>query len=172
MVSFFTDWQAYTLPMDETKQRTLLVRLLYVSRAVGPQTTAVTDAILSVAQGANRQRGITGVLCQGQGLYLQVLEGERSVINRLYNRIVQDHRHQDVQLLLLEEITQRRYADWAMAHVLLAEDDPMVRLNHPEFNPYAAPGATMLQMVENLFAAGHRIRKTSAKTKQPLERSE
>jgi len=148
--------------MDETKQRTLLVRLLYVSRAVGPQTTTVTDAILSVAQGANRQRGITGVLCQGQGLYLQVLEGERSVINRLYNRIIQDRRHQDVQLLLLEEITQRRYADWAMAHVLLAEDDPMVQLHHPEFDPYSAPGTSVLKMVSDLVDHGQRIRKTSA----------
>jgi len=147
--------------MDETRKRLVLVRLLYVSRAVGPQTTAVTDSILSVALGANRQRGITGVLCQGQGLYLQVLEGERGVINPLYNRIAQDRRHQDVQLLLLEEITQRRYADWAMAHVKLSEDDAMIRLNHPEFDPYSAPGASMLQMVEDLFAAGHRIRKTS-----------
>ncbi|WP_180129709.1 BLUF domain-containing protein [Rhodoferax sp. BLA1] len=147
--------------MDETRQRIQLVRLLYVSRAVGPQTTAVTDSILSVAQSANRQRGITGVLCQGQGLYLQVLEGERGVINALYNRITQDRRHQDVQLLLLEEISQRRYADWAMAHVLLADDDPMVQLHHPEFDPYSAPGASVLKMVADLVAKGQRIRKTS-----------
>lgn len=102
---------------------------------MGPQTSAVTDSILAVAHGANRQRG---------------------------NHIAQDCRHQDVQLPLLEEITQRRYADWAMAHVRLAEDDPMVRLNHPEFDPGTAPGAAMLQIVEDLFAAGHRIRKTSA----------
>lgn len=149
--------------MDETRKRMTLVRLLYVSRAVGPQTTAVTDSILSVAQGANRQRGITGVLCQGQGLYLQVLEGERSVINRLYNRITQDRRHQDVELLVLEEISQRRYADWSMAHVILSEDDPMIQLRHPEFDPYSAPGQTVMTMVGELFATGNRIRNTSAK---------
>ena len=149
--------------MDETRQRMTLVRLLYVSRAVGPQTTAVTDSILSVAQSANRQRGITGVLCQGQGLYLQVLEGERSVINRLYNRITQDRRHQDVELLVLEEISQRRYADWSMAHVILSEDDPMIQLKHPEFDPYSAAGQTVMKMVDELFATGNRIRNTSAK---------
>jgi len=147
--------------MDELRQRSVIVRLLYVSRAVGPQTTAVTDSILSVALNANRKRGITGALCQGQGLYLQVLEGERSVINRLYNRIAQDHRHQDVELLVLEEITQRRYADWAMAHVVLAEDDPMIRLRHPEFDPYSAPGQTVMKMVHELFSTGNRIRKPS-----------
>ncbi len=151
----------YTPAMDETRKQMLLIRLLYVSRAVGPQTTAVTDSILSVALGANRARGITGALCQGQGLYLQVLEGERSVINRLYNRITQDRHHQDVQLLVLEEITQRRYADWAMAHVQLSEDDPMIQLKHPEFDPYSAPGQQMMKMVDELFSTGNRIRKTS-----------
>ena len=147
--------------MDEIRQPSVIVRLLYVSRAVGPQTTAVTDSILSVALSANRKRGITGALCQGQGLYLQVLEGERSVINRLYNRISQDQRHKDVELLVLEEITQRRYADWAMAHVILSEDDPMIQLRHPEFDPYSAPGQTVMAMVHELFASGYRIRKPS-----------
>jgi len=147
--------------MDEIRQRSVIVRLLYVSRAVGPQTTAVTDSILSVALNANRKRGITGALCQGQGLCLQVLEGERSVISRLYNHIAHDRRHQDVELLVLEEITQRRYADWAMAHVTLSEDDPMIQLKHPEFDPYSAPGTVVMKMVNELFSTGNRIRKTS-----------
>jgi len=147
---------AYTPAMDEIRQRSVIVRLLYVSRAVGPQTTAVTDSILS-----DRKRGITGALCQGQGLCLQVLEGERSVISRLYNHIAQDRRHQDVELLVLEEITQRRYADWAMAHVTLSEDDPMIQLKHPEFDPYSAPGTVVMKMVNELFSTGNRIRKTS-----------
>ncbi len=44
------------------------VRLLYVSRAVGPQTTTVTASILATAQANKRRDGIGGVLCQG--LYL------------------------------------------------------------------------------------------------------
>ncbi len=59
------------------------VRMLYVSRAVGPQTGTVTAAILATAQAYNRLHGISGVLCQGQGLYLQVLEGERSAVHAL-----------------------------------------------------------------------------------------
>ena len=66
------------------------VRMLYVSRAVGPQTTTVTASILAKAQASNAADGICGVLCQGQGLYLQALEGERGAVNRLYARIVAD----------------------------------------------------------------------------------
>ncbi len=133
------------------------VRVLYVSRAVGPQTSTVTTSILSTAQSHNRRNGISGVLCQGQGLYLQVLEGERSAVNRLYSCILSDRRHSDVEMLHLEEITERRYADWSMAHVNLADDAPMVRMKHPEFDPYSASGAFVMTLVEELLESGHRI---------------
>ena len=133
------------------------IRILYVSRAVGPQTTTVTASILAKAQVRNAAEGIGGVLCQGQGLYLQVLEGERGAVNRLYARIVVDPRHTDVEMLRLEEITQRRFANWSMALVDLSDSDPMVSLKHPEFDPYSAPGAAVMTMVEELLASGRRI---------------
>ena len=133
------------------------VRALYVSRAIGPQTTTITSPILATAQAHNRQHGIGGVLCQGQGLYLQVLEGERSDVHRLYARIVADRRHSDVEMLHLEEVTHRRYAGWSMAHVNLADDSPMVRMKHPEFDPYSASGAFVMTLVDELLESGHRI---------------
>lgn len=68
------------------------VRALYVSRAAGPQTTTVTGSIL-LAQTHKQTDGINGLLCRGQGLYPEVLEGERSAVNRLYACIVSDARH-------------------------------------------------------------------------------
>ena len=138
------------------------VRVLYVSRAVGPQTTTVTASILSTAQANNRQNGIGGVLCQGKGLYLQLLEGERSAVHRLYARIIADRRHRDVEMLYLEEISERRYATWSMAHVNLADDDLMVQMKHPEFDPYSASGAFVMTLVDELVASGHRISLPSA----------
>ena len=135
----------------------MLIRIIYLSTAVGPQTTTMTNAILKKAQAWNQAHGITGVLCQGQGLYLQVLEGERSVVNRLYAQIVQDRRHHDVQMLSFEEIGQRRYPGWSMAHVSLPDDDALVRLQHPAFDPYSASGAFVLKRVDELVAGGRRI---------------
>jgi hypothetical protein len=130
------------------------VRMLYVSRATGPQTTTVTSSILIKAREHNREHNITGVLCQGQGLYLQVLEGDRTALNRLYTRIVNDRRHHDVEMLLIEETDERRYARWSMALVALDGQDAMLQLKHPEFDPYSAPGAEVMRMVDDLVAAG------------------
>jgi len=136
----------------------ILVRLLYVSRAVGPQTTMMTTSILAQAHAHNPTQAITGVLCQGQGFFFQVIEGERSRVNALYRRIVADNRHQDVELLLCEEIQERRFDQWSMALVHLSVDDPMVKMQHPDFDPYSASGPQVLQQVLTLLETGHPIR--------------
>ena len=130
------------------------VRLLYVSSAVGPQTTTVTGSILKTARAFNKAQDITGVLCQGQGLFLQVLEGQRSAVNRLYARILADQRHKDVELLTYEEISARRFGAWAMAHVQLSSLDPMIQMKHPEFDPYTASGNLVMKELADLVAAG------------------
>lgn len=133
------------------------VRLLYVSRATGPQTTTVTSSILMQAQAHNQAQGITGVLCQGQGFFFQILEGERSRVNALYRRIAADPRHKDVELLHFEEITERRFGQWSMALVHLSVDDPMVQLHHPDFDPYSASGPRVMHLVLDLIETGQRI---------------
>lgn len=133
------------------------VRLLYVSRATGPQTTTMTTTILAQAQTNNAQQGITGVLCQGQGFFFQVIEGERSRVNTLYSRISADTRHKDVEILHYEEIHERRFGQWSMALVHLSVDDPMVKLQHPDFDPYSASGPQVMQQVMDLLETGQPI---------------
>ncbi len=134
----------------------MLIRMLYVSTAVGPITTSVTGTILRSAQAFNADNGITGVLCQGQGVYWQVLEGKRGEVNNLYARILADRRHKNVQLTVFEDITRRRYGAWAMAHVDLTEADSVLALNTPgaQFDPYAATGERVMAHIDALIAAG------------------
>ena len=132
----------------------MLVSLLYVSRAVGPQTTAATSSILSYARERNPSVGVTGILCQGQRLYMQVLEGERSAVNALYAHILKDRRHRDLEILLYEELNQRRFSQWSMAHVYLSDKDPMVAMKHQDFDPYSATGEVAFQILQDLLASG------------------
>ena len=125
----------------------MIVRLLYVSRSNGPQTTTVTRSILEQARTHNAAQGITGVLCQGQGFFLQVLEGPRSAVNALYGHIAVDMRHKDVELLMFEDIEERRFSRWSMALIKLSDQDPMVKLQHPEFDPYSASGPQAMQQL-------------------------
>ena len=125
----------------------MLTRLLYVSKPVGPITTYVTASLLENSRVSNKKSEITGVLCQGSGIYMQVLEGERTAVNALYSRIITDIRHHQVELLSFEEVDQRRYGQWSMALVQLSVDDPMVQMAHPEFDPYLSSGKIAMNCV-------------------------
>ena len=135
----------------------MLVRLLYVSQPVGPITTTTTTLILEKSTAHNKKENITGVLCQGSGLFLQVLEGERSQVNLLYARIMSDRTHRNVELLSMEEITHRRFGQWSMALVYLSKDDPMVQMAHPEFDPYTASAKDAFLILDELIKTGSPI---------------
>lgn len=134
----------------------MLSRMLYVSTAVGPITTTVTGTILRSAKAHNASNGITGVLCQGRGVYLQVLEGERSQVEALYARISLDKRHHQILLRQQEDISHRRYGKWAMAHVDMAHLTGTEAAHHhaPVFDPCTATAEEVMAKIDALISAG------------------
>ena len=132
----------------------MLIRLIYVSKAVDPQTRTLTDSILRKAHVWNMQNDITGVLCEGQGVFLQALEGERGRVTRLYARIFADPRHKDLELIHCESITERRYGEWSMVRVNLSDVDPQTKIVWPDFDPYSASGLRVMARIDALIAQG------------------
>ncbi|NVM78500.1 hypothetical protein FHW83_004328 [Duganella sp. SG902] len=134
----------------------MLVRLLYASRAAAPTDNATVNAILQQSRRHNPSAGITGVLCHSERLFLQVLEGGREQVNRLYARIMADPRHSDITLLHYEEINERRYAGWTMGQTNLDKLNPGTVLRYsalPEFDPYTLSGESSLALIDELMKA-------------------
>lgn len=132
----------------------MLVRLLYVSRAVDTSPPAI-EAILTQSRQHNPATGITGVLCYGGGIFLQAIEGGRSTVSQLYGHIQRDPRHKDVELLAFEEISERRFGGWTMGHVNLAKLNHSIVLKYsekPEFDPYLSSGKVSFALLEELMA--------------------
>ena len=133
----------------------MLVRLLYVSRAVKADDSEATESILGSARAYNLSHGITGILCYGGGIYLQALEGGRKQVNELYNIIIKDPRHKDVALLHYEEITERRFGGWTMGQVDASHVNTNILLKYSEraeLNPYNVSGKVSLALLEELIA--------------------
>lgn len=138
----------------------MLVRLLYASRSAQPVAPEVIEAILEQSRKHNPELGITGILCQSGEVFMQVLEGGRAPVNRLYNQIVRDERHRDVVLLHYEEIAERRFAGWTMGQVNLAKVNPSTLLKYCEtqaLDPYAMSGAAAMALLEELIATAQII---------------
>ena len=132
----------------------MLVRLLYVSRAVDLKENEETDSILDSSRQHNIANGITGILCYGGGIYLQAIEGGRKQVNELYSHIVGDVRHKDVELLYYEEITERRFGGWTMGKVNLSKLNTSIVLKYsekPELDPYSVSGVVSLALLEELM---------------------
>ena len=133
----------------------MLVRLLYVSRAVDNNSGPAIESILEASRAHNLHNGITGVLCYGGGIFLQAIEGGRTAGNNLYTHIVADPRHKDVVLLHYQEIEERRFGGWTMGQVNLSALNKSIVLKYsekPEFDPYSVSGRVSLALLEELMA--------------------
>ena len=133
----------------------MLVRLMYASRAAETVRPEALNAILKKSTHNNPSVGITGVLCFSGEIFLQVLEGGRSQVSRLYNRIAQDPRHTEVVLLSYDEIEERSFAGWAMGQVNMTRLNPALLLKYSEaavLDPYAVSGKVSMALFNELVA--------------------
>lgn len=137
----------------------MLIRMIYLSKIVTPQSANLTQSILLTAQNYNKAHNITGVLCEGKGLYLQALEGERRTVTHLYESISSDPRHTNVELIHCETITERRYKDWSMAFVNLSDIEPETNMDWPDFDPYSVTGLLVMARIDDLLAQGSKVDK-------------
>ncbi len=133
----------------------MLVRLLYASRAAAPVNQDTIESILEQSRRYNPTLGVTGILCHGGDVYMQVLEGGRAVVNGLYNKIVRDPRHTEVLLLHYEEVAERHFAGWTMGQVNLSKINPSTLLKYsdrPQLDPFGISGKASLALVEELIS--------------------
>jgi len=134
----------------------MLVRLLYASRAARPMIASMLDSILEQSRAHNPRLGITGILCFGDEVFIQVLEGGRDEVCELYNTIARDDRHRNVRILSYEEIHERRFGAWTMGQVNLAKVNPSLLLKYgerAEWNPFTTSGQASMALLDELIAA-------------------
>lgn len=97
-------------------------RLIYRSKAKTETTrSSVLEDISNKAQANNKRDGIVGVLLLSGDTFLQVLEGPVRYVNQLFGRISKDPRHQDVELVLYEQVHTPYFFDWSMRLIDLSQ---------------------------------------------------
>ncbi|WP_227526385.1 BLUF domain-containing protein [Psychrobacter sp. Marseille-P5312] len=117
-----------------------LVQLVYVSSLTlrSRLSASIFDEVEGHAKDFNEQHGITGTLCYGNGHFLQCIEGEKAEVAALTQRIFADERHKDVQVLVLQVITQRDFSDWRMRLLFLERWlwSPATKQQAAQLSPY------------------------------------
>jgi hypothetical protein len=95
----------------------MLYQLIYSSRAAQPMTAAELEEILVDARDGNVKHDITGALVYVDGVFIQILEGDRDDVNRLLANIADDPRHRSLKVFYEAAVEQRAFASWRMAYV-------------------------------------------------------
>lgn len=110
-------------PMSATDQdHPLLYQVVYCSSAAPGVDDATVAGIIEHAQARNAERGITGMLVFGNGIFFQWIEGPRDTMTVLLAKLKADPRHENfVTLSETEETRERLFPDWGMQPVSGAE---------------------------------------------------
>jgi len=118
--------------------------VIYVSNSTGSIHDAAANTmiqdILTKSRTNNPRLGITGALLFTDGYFAQVLEGEKSVVETLFEKIRSDPRHSDITVLSFRANAHRRFPEWSMAYAGLAAAPAW--MSKPELltNPSAIDG--------------------------------
>lgn len=110
-----------------------MYRIVYVSAAVNPFSKSALLELLTKASEKNQRLGVTGLLLYKDGDFIQMLEGERTVVEELFKKIGDDRRHARVIVLIEGETDERLFKDWSMGFRDLS--DPEVQAT-PGFSQF------------------------------------
>jgi hypothetical protein len=130
-----------------------LVRLIYTSKKQPAFSDEMLAQIVNSARIDNREQFITGCLFINRDNILQYLEGGAAQVNRLYNRIVNDERHTEVQLIDYSWISKREFVGWSMGYAPDTAASRSIFVYYAEadnFNPASLSVDAALHLIKDL----------------------
>lgn len=106
---------------------------IYSSRASAAIRDVEVQALLASARRNNAALGITGMLLYIEGSFFQVLEGGAVAVDRVYDVIARDPRHDRVTQIIREPIAQRSFAEWSMGFETVGRADAQRLVGENDF---------------------------------------
>lgn len=113
-----------------------LLRLLYSSKTHNRLSETDLTQLLHQSRKNNQIIQINGILCYSHSDFIQVLEGPEAAVIKLYQKILDDDRHHDCQLINICLSTKYIFNNWSMGYIDISHGD-MRRLRQelPEMYP-------------------------------------
>jgi hypothetical protein len=94
----------------------MLRRIAWSSVPSSSFSAARLGEIVAPARWNNKANDVSGMLLYTGTHFLEILEGEESVLNEMWSRLVLDDRHASLVRIGDEACNERRFADWKMAY--------------------------------------------------------
>lgn len=94
-----------------------IAAVLYVSRVSDAFKLEDLELLMKRCQARNAKAGLRGILLYSAGHFIQFLEGPKEALDETLGRIVQDHRHRDLEFLMKATTDQYLFDEWSMGHL-------------------------------------------------------
>ena len=109
-----------------------------IYRSVAKPTFKEEDIVemLLKARRNNEAIGITGCLLYYNGEFIQYLEGNQIKVLELFDRIREDKRHSDIELLSFAQLDEREFPRWEMAYEDLTGENDQITYIRLLINTY------------------------------------
>jgi hypothetical protein len=117
-----------------------LISLVYVSFATRPMSERDLRDLLEECRTNNARLNVTGMLLYRNGFFIQALEGDEEVVERLFAEIAKDPRHQDVLRVYKAPILVCSFPNWTMGFNHISDHHHLEIEGYSDFleNPNAA----------------------------------
>jgi len=123
-----------------------LVHCIYSSASAKTDfTTSELNILLDECREQNAKAEVTGMLLYFERTFFQVLEGDRTVVEALFEKIGKDKRHDRVAKIILEPIEERDFAAWTMGYSKITTKE---LADIPGLNDFFARGNSYLELGE------------------------
>lgn len=133
-----------------------LYTITYISRAPevrGEQRRIFLRNIVKQADKNNVPHGVSGCLIHVDDFFIQVMEGPRGPLSDAYNRIAQDERHYEINLVHVGPAVTRQFTSPSLAAFDIASDTNPVFAKYrvrPEFCPYQMAPHALSDLIEQI----------------------
>jgi hypothetical protein len=123
----------------------LLEHIIYASVATQRFGASELAELLEKSRASNERLGLTGMLlhCDSDGGFFQVLEGEPTALDRLFQKLLLDKRHSHVTLIIREPIAKRSFAEWSMGFSGVSQAELR---KIPGFNDFFRKGSSFTEL--------------------------
>lgn len=105
-----------------------LYEVLYISTLDNAVPFSEVAAITRHARTANQERQITGLLVFDGHRFCQQIEGQKKAVLALIEKIKQDARHNQVEVLHHGDIDQRRFHAFSMGYSVVEDVDTLAAI--------------------------------------------
>ncbi|MEP1489809.1 MAG: BLUF domain-containing protein [Algibacter sp.] len=106
----------------------MIKTICYISDSIEYESLDKLKALYLKAKANNQVHNVTGILIYKNQNFLQVLEGEETIVDATFNRIKSDSRHKNIFKVINTSIDERIFEDYNFGFTIIDNERGLINL--------------------------------------------